>query len=177
MRTLGYILLLSLTVILNAGSADNPADVSPTMPTNRLPNDLFLDIGTDPTAHRRMGSGWGPAECDWIDRTYSWITGMEADIWLLINDPQRDQDCWITASPFPVYRRQQNFGLFANNRFVAEWTCPTNRAFQDYHAIIPAAWLVTGTNRLTLRVGHLGRAPNDPRELALSVDKILLRPR
>jgi hypothetical protein len=64
-----------------------------------------------------------------------------------------------------------------NNRFVAEWVCPDTPSYEDYHARIPADAFTQGKNRLTLRMGYRRRPPGDKRELALAVERILLRAR
>lgn len=117
-----------------------------------------------------LGFGWGRAERSG-GTTFNWIRRLEADVRVERPDPAQ-ATVTVRAVPFFVPRRQQSIGLYVNNRFVKEWSCPHREAwrFEDYAATVPAEFWRSGTNRITLRMAYAG--PHRDRKLSLAVSRI-----
>lgn len=142
--------------------------------------DLQINVG-DESAEPHLGRGWSRAEGFrrkgiWHDS--QWVKKLEADVLFDLPAVTDDYDCHVLALPMFDKRLRQNVGLYLNGTFVAEWACPERPVQQVYTCRLPVRLLREGENVLTLRVGHMAKAPGrDSRKLALQVDKILLRPR
>ena len=134
--------------------------------------ELVIDVGRR-RALVHLGFGWSQRESV-PGRTFSWIKRLEADVWFHL-DTVADLELELTAAPLYLGHRRQNIGVFLNNHFVTEWVCPDSPEYADYRVAVPADVLREGKNRLTLRMGYRRLPEGDERELALAVDKIVLR--
>jgi len=142
-------------------------------PAETKARDIYIDVGTSASTNA-LGFGWSRRESSG-GRTFAWVKRMEADVWFDADEPQA-MEVWLEAQPFLLPDRNQQVGLYVNHRFVAEWQCPGTPSFATFRAEIPEDVVHGGRNRLTLRVGYLRKPARDKRELALAVDRILLRP-
>lgn len=159
---------------LRASEPGGEAGAPPGLLTAPSAGDLVVDVGTR-TSAATLGYGWSRSERKGAQR-FRWVKALEADVWFEWPGAGA-ADAWLRAAPFYLHYRRQNIGLYVNNRFVVEWVCPDSPDFADFHAVVPAGMLREGRNRLTLRMGYKARPPGDGRELALAVDKVVLRPR
>jgi hypothetical protein len=121
-----------------------------------------------------LGYGWSIRERDRV-RNFCWVSGLEADVWFDWTNAG-SAELRVVAAPMYLDQRRQNIGVYVNDRFIQEWICPDDPGYTDYHAVIPAAALKEGRNRLTLRMGYARRPPRDTRHLSLAVDEIAIRP-
>ena len=129
-----------------------------------------LDLGTQ-EARKFLGRGWSRPEGDWR-HNIAWVKRREADVYFPVR-VSGPHELAIVAAPLPDMRLRQSFGAYVNDVHLETWLCPTNQIQRIYSTTIPEDALQVGTNRLTLRVGHLEPAPgNDTRELGIQLDGI-----
>jgi hypothetical protein len=107
-------------------------------------------------------------------RRYAWIHHVEADLHVERAATPGDARFWMSAKPLWLTYRRQLVALYVNDRFVTEWTCADDPAFDSFETGIPADFWRQGKNTLTLRMAYRQRG-GDRRELSLGVEKILVR--
>jgi hypothetical protein len=134
-------------------------------------NGLVIEV-TAPPANVQLGFGWSQPERN-EHFSFVWIKHLEADIWVTL-DSSSVREIEIKAVPFYLDDRRQRIGLFVNERFIAEWVCPYHARWtlDSYTARIPEGCLISGRNRITLRMSY--RA-GQREEYALAVNSITLR--
>lgn len=133
---------------------------------------IRIDLAA-PEAEQHLGFGWSRAERAG-GRDFRWITHLEADVWFDL-EHAADMQIEMMAAPLHLFWRRQLIGLYVNGKPVHEWTCPEAPMFSAYSARLPADVLKKGRNRLILRMAYRIRVPPDSRELALAVERILIR--
>ncbi len=140
--------------------------------TGRLQtNVLSLDMGT-PMDEPFLGFGWSKAEIH-SERYFRWVKHLEAEVSFDM-DELIDMELSIIAAPLYIKGRRQKIGVYMNNHFIAEWTCPEDPNFKQYQTNVPARFCKKEKNCLILRMGYRKQQKPDPRKLALAVDKIVL---
>jgi hypothetical protein len=142
-------------------------------PSAQVRGDVLIDIGSM-RAKSQLGHGWSLSERT-NERDYRWIKSMEADVAFTIHAVMA-YDLYVEAAPAYLAYRRQSVAVFVNGRYVAQWLCHHDVPFAAYRVQIPARFLRAGVNLLTFRMGYRTQSGFDPRELALCVDRILLRP-
>jgi hypothetical protein len=146
------------------------------MPAEAADGDLLINLGSRP-AQEHLGFGWSRGERAREEGgIFQWIKCLEADVWWEVGAAE-DLHLWVRAAPLYLPWKRQNVGVYVNGTFLTEWVCPDHSEYSEYYAPIPAEVLKEGRNRLMFRLGFRKRVGRDKRELALAVDKILLRPK
>ncbi|HBA85002.1 MAG TPA: hypothetical protein DCZ95_12980 [Verrucomicrobia bacterium] len=134
---------------------------------------VLIDVGAPPS-ESSLGFGWSKREKD-SERTFQWIDRMEADVWFELAAPAAMR-LYVTAAPQYMGWRRQKVGVILNDRYLGEFLCEHNPSFQVYDLPVPSEYLLAGKNRLVLRMAYRESLGRDPRELALAVDAVELKP-
>jgi hypothetical protein len=133
---------------------------------------LNLNVGTRP-AEPYLTHGWSQNEGD-AKIPFRWIRELEADVIFPVEDPG-PATLWVHAQPLYLNWKQQKVGVYLNGRYLGSWDYPLEPGYRINRLEIPGKALVSGENRLTLRMGYRSRFKYDSRELALGVHRILIQ--
>ncbi len=120
-----------------------------------------------------LGYGWSQPERLSDGSTFRWIEKREGDINVVLSEPSSALLA-VEIMPMVSDRRIQNFGVYVNRRFVAEWVLESSGCFQWFEKEIPAECFRTGTNTITIRAGYKQSPDADPRTLSVAVKQITL---
>lgn len=129
---------------------------------------IVIDVGEDDVP-AGFGFGWGRFERN-DERSFAWIRHMEADLWVHVDAPSA-AEIELLAAAYYVPNKQQKFGLYVNDQFVAEWAFAHKEGwqFETFKADLPQGCLKAGRNRITLRVGYTAW-----RGYAIAVDRVVI---
>ncbi len=161
-RAYVFALLLALLPVAGRGDAlPPPLDEQPPGERIILPGLLH---------HRdALGFGWSRREMSPTGVRFAWIQHLEADVHLDLPDPPADATFELRAKPLYLQYRRQVVALYVNHRFVTEWVCADDAAFENFTTRIPARYLKAGPNTITLRMAYR-KSGGDRRKLSLGVE-------
>jgi hypothetical protein len=157
----GCFMWRSLHIVLLAMSLAAATALAEGMPVREL-------VWAGERTEMELGFGWSRGESE-----HRWITRAEADLWFDLPAARELTFRLQAAVPYLHWRRQR-IGLYVNGRWVAEWPAADDPEFHDYTVVVPAAYVVAGRNRLTLRMAYTTHIGRDQRLLALAVRTVTL---
>lgn len=144
-------------------------------PEESDPRVYFTQNMTGNPNRAAIGYGWSHFERNRERRGYRWMVTLEGDLYFSVSNAV-DSVLWVQAAPHYLNRKQQRIGVYINNNFVGEWTCPHDDQFYSYRMEIPVTALKGGENTLTFRTGYRFAPPgSDYRELSLAVSHVWLQ--
>lgn len=120
-----------------------------------------------------LGYGWSHPERLSDGSTFRWIEKREGDLNVVLGEPSNALLA-VEIMPMVSDRRIQNFGVYVNRRFVAEWVLESSGRFQWFETEIPAECFRSGTNTVTIRAGYKQSPDADPRTLSVAVKQLTL---
>jgi hypothetical protein len=123
----------------------------------------------------RTGKPWGPVERTADGRAYRWVTRLEIDMELELEQPDDYVFLMHAAIPHLGWRRQR-LALYINNRFATEWLTEPNAHFHPYSALIPHHFWRSGENRITLRGAYRTRAGAKQHQASMAIESVRLAP-